>query len=882
MKTPRNIYLIDGNSYVYRAYHAIKDLTNSRGFPTNAVYGFTNMIMKLLKEKRPDAVVVAFDSPAPTERHLVYEEYKAQRPEMPGDLVMQIPYIRKVVNALRLKTYEIAGQEADDILATLALRASSEGIDVFIVTGDKDMLQVLSDNVRIYDPMKDRVYSREYVLKRFGLPPERIPELMALTGDPTDNIPGVRGIGEKTACEILKDTSLMDILDNPEVVKKERLRRMIAGNLNDVRLSLSLATVEKEVPLEFDPRECVLREPDYDELLRLFRELEFGSLLRMIPAKGVSTGCRVVTRQEELGGLLNGIKDRVFIKTVSDTGDADGPGVTGVALLYDHSPLYVPVQHRYIGAGDQLGGDVLLSSLVPVLTDSGVSKIGHDLKRDLRKFLFNGIAVSGELRDAMIASYLLNPNKQIHSLEEMSLEYLSLRKEGLKEFLGRRRTLSECTIEETSEFFCGELMLIEDMEKLLFRRLSEEGLRELYFELEMPLIRVLAEMETTGVKVDAVRLKEISRELESDLSELRRSIYGLAGEEFNINSPKQLSRILFEKLGLPHRKKTKTGYSTDMGVLEELAGEHELPREILNWRSLNKLKTTYVDVLPGLINPVTGRIHTTFNQAVTATGRLSSSVPNLQNIPVRGRWGRRIRETFVAEEGFSLLSADYSQIELRILAHLSGDERLMEAFRMGMDVHTSTAMEIYGVPEKGVTSDMRRVAKTVNFGVVYGISSFGLSGAVGSSHEDAGRYIEQYFEKYRGVREYFDRIIDEAKKLGYVRTLFGRKREIPELGNPNKQKQALGERLAMNTPIQGSAADIIKRAMIGISGRLKEGSVESRMILQVHDELLFEVKVDELEVVREIVREGMEAAAELSVPLRVDIGVADNWADAHG
>ncbi|NOZ24472.1 MAG: DNA polymerase I [Nitrospirae bacterium] len=877
MEGPANIYLIDGNSYVYRAYHAIRGLSNSRGFPTNAIYGFINTLLKIIREKEPDALVVSFDSPLPTDRHRVYEEYKAQRPPAPDDLVLQMPYIKKIIEAFGIVICEVPGYEADDVLATLAVKAASQGIDAYIVSGDKDMLQVLDGHIWIYDPVKDRVISRADVLERFGVPPERIPEIMALTGDTADNIPGVKGIGEKTACEILREHTIEEILDRPELIKRERLRRLVAENRESIIVSLTLARVDREVPVEIDVRGCMRREPDWQELLRIFSELEFGTFLKLIPPQPVSGEYETVLESGRLERLLNEIRG-LFAFDVAFSGKTSGRAVlVGIAFSPEKGKgYYVPVSHR-----DGPEVSAALDAFRAVYENGSISKAGHDLKGQILVLRKSGIDVRGDLYDTMVASYLLNPNRQGHDLQEVVLEHLSLRIRTLKEVLGKRSSLADVPVDEAAGFSASNAAVVLELEDVLFRKLKDDGLEKVYSEIEMPLIKVLADMEETGIKVDTSLLQELSKELERELAALQTRIYFLAGEEFNINSPKQLSSVLFDSLGLRPRRKTKTGYSTEVGVLEELALEHELPGEILNWRTLSKLKSTYVDVLPRLVNPETGRIHTSFNQTVTATGRLSSSDPNLQNIPVRGEWGTRIRKAFVAEEGFVLLSADYSQIELRILAHLSGDEGLIDAFRSGVDIHTRTAAELFGVSGDEVTHEMRRVAKTVNFGVVYGISAFGLSGAIGSTREDARVYIEQYFEKHPGVRRYVKQVVEDAARVGHVRTLFGRKREIPELRSRNAQKRALGERLAMNTPIQGTAADIIKKAMVNISSRLKTGGLRSRMLLQVHDELVLEVKEEELEPATDLVRHEMENAADLSVPMRVEIGCGRNWAEAH-
>ncbi|NOY64987.1 MAG: DNA polymerase I [Nitrospirae bacterium] len=877
--TLKNIFLIDGNSFIYRAYHAIKELSNSQGLPTNAIYGFTNMLLKIIKEKAPDGILIAFDSPAPTERHRIYEEYKAQRPETPGDLIVQIPYIRNLVKALRIKTMEIEGCEADDILATLASEAAAEGIEVFIVTGDKDMLQILNDKVKIYDPMKNRVISKDDVIKRFGIPPERIPEMMALTGDTIDNIPGVKGIGEKIASELLQNHSLEELLENPEVIEKKRIRDLIKNNIETIRMSLDLARIRSDIPIELDYEECRTKEPDWDELLEIFRSLEFGSLVKMIPPRSMDVPVRVINNLEDIRSFKKRVEESIVINSYlvnpvqhEPVGIGLGSISEDVWFLYSGSNNHDKKEHTI---------ETIISELRDIFESSDIAKISHDIKKEYIILKRHGINMKGMVYDTMIASYLLNPNKSSHSLNETTLDYLYFRKRDIDDLTSNKRTIYDIDRDDLMDIARTDIAVIKKLKKELFMRLKSEGLFDIYRDIEMPLIDVLASMELTGIKVDIKKLHELSKQLQRQLIELQRMIYDLAQEEFNINSPQQLSRILFEKLGLKPRKKTKTGYSTEVKVLEELSMEHELPSLILQWRTLTKLKSTYIDALPRLINRRTGRIHTTFNQAVTSTGRLSSSDPNLQNIPIRGELGRLIRAAFVADEGYYLLSADYSQIELRILAHLSGDQGLIDAFKRGEDIHTRTASELFGVSERDVTAEMRRVAKTVNFGIVYGISAYGLSESIGTSVEEAQSYIERYFNTHEGVRHYIERIIEMAKKHGYVKTLFGRKRAIPELNAASVHQRNLGERLAMNTPVQGTAADIIKLAMISIHRRIRERNLKSRLILQVHDELLLEVKENELDEIKDIVKEEMEGVIRLDVPLTVEIGFGKDWAEAH-
>ncbi|MBI4684289.1 MAG: DNA polymerase I [Nitrospirae bacterium] len=879
-----NLYLIDGNSYVYRAFYAIKGLTNSKGFPTNAIYGFTNTLLKIIREKKPDAVVVSFDTPAPTERHRIFEDYKAHRPETPNDLLKQLPHVREVIKAFNIKIFEVPGYEADDLIGTIAKRAAKEGVDVFIVTADKDMLQLVDENIKIYDPVKDRILDEKYVEEKFGVGPERVTEVMALTGDAVDNIPGIKGIGEKTARELLTTfKSLDEVLSHPEKIGKEKLRTLITENADIARLSQKLAEIDISVPIDVDIKEFGLREPDWLQLLGLFKEFEFSRLMKMIPS-GIPTERKyeAIFSIEQLKKIVSSIKNE-FAFDIEATGKEPLiDSIVGLSISPETGTgYYVPLCHLYLGVPKQIDKEEALKLLTPVLESADISKTGHNLKYDTMMFRQEGIHTKGILYDTMIAAYLLNPNKPNHSLEEVAFEYLSYRKKTFAEVLNKKKSFADVAVEEATCYSGEDAALALELKEVLFPKLKEFNLERLYFDIEMPLISVLSDMEEAGVKIDVDRLNDLSKELARDLDSIQRRIYFLSGEEFNINSPRQLAKVLFHSLGMKPGKKTKTGFSTEVSVLEELALSHELPHEILNWRSLNKLKTTYADVLPALINPKTGRVHTSFNQAATATGRLSSSDPNLQNIPIKGDWGRRIREAFIAEKGNVLISADYSQIELRILAHLSNDEVLIEAFRKGIDVHTKTASEIFGVPTDKVTPEMRRTAKTVNFGVIYGISPFGLSETLSISKDEAKSYIEKYFERHSGVKKYMESVFEEVRQSGYATTLYGRQRPIPELKNQNTNIRSQGERLAINTPIQGTAADIIKAAMIQIWKRLKEEHLNTKMTLQVHDELLFEAPESELGMAKEIIREGMEGIIKLEVPLKIDIGYGINWAEAH-
>jgi DNA polymerase-1 len=879
-----NLYLIDGNSYVYRAFYAIKGLTNSNGFPTNAIYGFATTLLKIIREKKPDGVAVFFDTPELTERHRIFKEYKAQRPETPGELVRQLPHIREMITAFNISIFEMPGYEADDLIGTIAKEAAKKKSNVFIVTADKDMLQLVDDNIKIYDPVKDRVLDEEYVKEKFGLDPERVPEFMALTGDAADNIPGIKGIGEKTAKELLTAFKGLDeLLAHPEMIKKERLRSLVSENSDIARLSKKLATIDTSVPIDFNLKEFRLKEPDWLRLLSLFSEFEFTSLKKLVPAVIVSEkNYEAVLSTDKLKEIVSAIRNE-FAFDIEATGkNPMTDSIVGFSVSAEkETGYYVPLRHSYLGVPEQIGMKETMAVVAPIFENPDIAKVGHNLKYDTMMLKQEGVVTKGRLYDTMLASHLINPNKPNHSLEDVAFEHLSRRKKTFAEVLNKKKSFADVFVGEATKYSAEDALLAYELKDILFEKLKEAGLEGVYFDIEAPLIPVLSDMEEAGVKIDVDKLNDISKELARELDSTQRRIFFLSGEEFNINSPKQLAKVLFHSLGLKPGKKTKTGFSTDVSVLEELAVSHELPREILNWRSLNKLKTTYVDALPVLINPKTGRVHTSFNQTATATGRLSSSDPNMQNIPIKGEWGKRIRETFIADKGNLLLSADYSQVELRILAHLSKDEVLVDAFSKGIDVHAKTASEIFGVTVDKITDEMRRTAKTVNFGVIYGMSPFGLSEALSIPHEEAKKYIEKYFERHPGVKRYIEGALSEVRQKGYTVTLAGRRRPIPEIRSQNSNARAQAERLVVNSPIQGSAADIIKIAMINFRKKLREEHLTTRMILQVHDELLFEAPESELNRVRDMIKREMEGAVKLMVPLKVDIGHGRNWAEAH-
>lgn len=885
----KSFYIIDGNSYIYRAFYAIRGLSNSSGLPTNAVFGFANMLMKVIKEKVPDLLAIVFDPKGPTRRHLEFKEYKAHRPPMPRDLVPQVPYIHRLVEAFRIPVYVVEGQEADDVIATLACKAEADGLDVTIVTGDKDILQLAGNRIRVYDTLKEKIYGPEEVKERFGVPPERVIEVMGLMGDSTDNIPGVPGIGEKTAKELASQYGTIEnLLAHVQEIKKPRLRESLLENAHLARMSRDLALLRSDVPLDMDYEKLALKPPDNIVLLALLKELEFTTLLKYAaPEPGEAGKYRTVLDEAAFNEMLQELSSAEEISFDTETTSLDPMRAELVGMSFSVQPQhgwYLPLGHDYIGVPRQLSRDYALPRLKPVLEDPRIKKIGQNVKYDLLVLRRCGIAVQGVAFDTMIASYLLNPGKPSHSLDSIALEYLNYKTMTYEEVTGTGKKqigFSEVDVDIAARYSGEDADIALRLKHKLAPLLLEHDLDRLFREIEMPLMSVLAEMERVGVKIDAGFLGAMSVKLAAEIAALERDIYELAGAEFNINSPKQLADVLFGKLGLTPVKRTKTGFSTNVDVLEELARVHPLPAEILKYRTLAKLKSTYIDALPLMINPETGRLHTSLNQTVTATGRLSSSEPNLQNIPIRTEVGREIRRAFIADPGSSLLSADYSQIELRVLAHLSGDPALIRTFQDDEDVHTRTASEVFGLPPEEITSEMRRKAKAVNFGIIYGISAFGLAQDIGVSNTEAKRYIESYFARYPRVREFLDRTIDDAKKKGYVTTLFGRRRFIPEIASSTAAVRSFGERTAVNTPIQGTAADLIKLAMIRIQARLGKEGLKSAMILQVHDELVFEAPDIELEPLKRLVREEMEGVIALSIPIKVDMGAGKNWDEAH-
>jgi DNA polymerase-1 len=886
----RALYLIDGSNNLYRAFHAIRELRNSRGLPTNAIYGFIGMLRKLLKDFQPRFLAVLFDTPDPTFRHEQYADYKSHRPPTPDDIVVQLPYVKRVLQALRIPTYELPGWEADDLIGTLAKRARDAGMQAVIVATDKDLLQLVGEGISYYHPPRDAFYDATDVERVFGVRPEQVPDVLALWGDLTDNIPGVPGIGDKGAKDLIRRFGNLEaLLAGAEQVENRRYREPLLAHQEQARLGKELATVRCDAPLEVAVESLGLTEPDVTAARELYTELEFGGFLKELPqaATVVTAETAVVVSDDQMKGAVRGLAGagEVGFAILRDAADPMRAGIVGVAAARAEGPAaYFPVAHRGLSAPPECPPQRVLEALAPIVADGAARLVGHDVKADL--ILMRRCGASGPrfAFDTMIASYLLNPERRGHDLEIVARELAGFEVPTWPHLLGegaRAVPVADSEVVRVAETAGGRAAAVARLVPLLRRALEEDGLLPLLDDLELPLLEVLAEMEMTGVRIDVPFLRALSAEWDGMLRALTAQIHALAGREFNINSPRQLGEILFETLKLaPGRKTLKTGaWSTDSEVLEQLAERHELPKRLLEYRAIQKLKSTYVDALPALVLERTGRVHTSFNQAVAATGRLSSSDPNLQNIPIRTEQGRQIRRAFITDPGWILLSADYSQIELRILAHLSGDPGLLEAFQSGEDVHRRTAAILFGVMPGLVTSDMRRRAKAVNFGILYGMGPQRLARDQGVSVRQAEQFIAEYFARFPKVKAHIDRSIASAEGEGRVRTLLGRVRYFPEIrgGDRNARQQAI--RAAVNTAIQGTAADLIKKAMVVLARRLRDQRRRARMILQVHDELVLEAPAEEADEAAALVREVMEGAHPLAVPLVAEVRRGPNWLD---
>ena len=887
----KKVILIDGNSLLYRAFFALPHFSTLANQPTNAVYGLTMMLLRLVQDEKPDIILVAFDAPVKTFRHTEFEDYKAHRKPTPDELSSQGPFARKMVEAFHIPVLEVPGFEADDVIGTWAEKASAESYDVLIVTGDLDELQLIGEKVRVMKTVKGVTetitFDETSVQEHYGFRPEQVPDYKALVGDTSDNIPGVPGIGPKTAVKLLEQYGTIEnLLDHAGEVQPVRFQEILAANAGQAVLSKRLATIVRDVPIDVDFERCRFKGPDLPSVREMFRELGFTSLLKRLPEAEVQAGLfaepeaaketvpapsvTIIGSKSELDDLMSKAQAAKGISLRAHGTSARGVDAepVGMAISLGEGEAY------YMPFGLITG--IRFEDLSPIFT-SETAKYAHNIKYEIELAQRYGFELKGPLFDVLIAAYVVNPTRGAHTLESIALDYLCIELPVIDKKGAVSGSRGESSIEE---MFAAEVDAISRLAPLLAEKLDEDGLGPVMADIESPLISILADMELTGVALDTKWLNQLSKRLEERIYLLEKEIYELATMEFNIGSTRQLQFVLFEKLGLQAGKKTKTGYSTDADTLAQLASSHEIVAKILEYRELAKLKSTYADSLPKLINPRTGRIHTTLNQAVTATGRLSSSDPNLQNIPIKSEIGREIRRAFIPCPGNLLISADYSQIELRILAHVSHDPELVRAFQEDEDIHVKTATKLFGVPAEEVNSDMRRQAKTVNFAVIYGMSDYGLSRELNIPTGVAKAYIESYFSEYPGVKEYASQTLNNARQTGYVESLLGRRRYMPEIHSPNRTFREFAERAAVNMPIQGTAADIVKLAMIVIYHRLRTESFQTKLVLQVHDELVFDAPESEVSAVIPIITLAMENAYKLAVPLKVDVKVGGDWSTA--
>ena len=927
---PNPLVLVDGSSYLYRAFHAFPPLTNSAGEPTGAMYGVLNMLKSLISQVQPSHIAVVFDAKGKTFRDEMFEQYKSHRPPMPDDLRKQIQPLHDIIRALGIPLLVIEGVEADDVIGTLAVAASKANQKVLISTGDKDMAQLVDDNIMLINTMNNTLLDREAVIEKYGIPPELIIDYLALMGDSADNIPGVAGVGEKTALGLLQGIgSMAEIYANLDKVAElpirgaKKLGDKLLAEKEMADLSYRLATIKTDVALDITPEQLTLGASNNDQLTEYFGRYEFKRWLNevMNGADSITNNNEQPTKinhyqatpalsqdnseealpaiqidrsryetlltEADLNRWVEKLKQaKLFaLDTETDNLDYMAANLVGISFALENGEAaYLPLQLDYLGASKTLEKTTALALLKPVLENPAIQKVGQNFKYDLTIFARNSIDVQGVAFDTMLESYVLNSTGR-HNMDDLAKRYLGHQTISFEEIAGKGKnqlTFNQIPLEKATEYAAEDADVTMKLQQVLWEKLSKEPtLEKLFKEMELPLLGVLSRMERRGVLIDSDALFLQSNEIANRLSELEEQAYVLAGQPFNLASTKQLQEILFDKLGLPVIQKTPKGApSTNEEVLEELAFSHELPKVLVEHRGLSKLKSTYTDKLPQMVNPQTGRVHTSYHQAVTATGRLSSSDPNLQNIPIRNEEGRRIRQAFIAREGFTIVAADYSQIELRIMAHLSQDQGLINAFTQGKDIHRSTAAEIFGVALDEVTPEQRRNAKAINFGLIYGMSAFGLSRQLGIGRADAQSYMDLYFKRYPGVQTFMHDIREKAKAQGYVETLFGRRLYLPDINSSNGMRRKAAERVAINAPMQGTAADIIKRAMIQLDQKL-QNDPDIAMIMQVHDELVFEVRSEKVAFYSELIKTHMESAADLVVPLIVDVGQGTNWDEAH-
>ncbi len=885
----KRLMIIDGSSLLHRAFYALPLLTTKDGVYTNGIYGFLTMLYKVQEDRNPDYICVAFDKKGPTFRHEEYDKYKAHRQSTPSELVQQFPIIREILDAMKIQHLELTGFEADDIAGTLAKIGEENSLEVILVTGDKDYLQLATDNTKVLITRKGitelEEFDRNIIIEKYGITPEQLIELKGLMGYQSDNIPGVPGIGEKTGLKLLKEYGTIEnIYENIESISGKKLKENLIENRHLAFLSKKLGEIMTAVPMDLNLEELKIEEPDWETLKKLYRELEFNSLLGKLSDSSLSN------EEESNSSFEYNIIDELhyneLIHNIKKEGKfgfkfivSDNNYIEDTILAFGIKMGSTPTNIIYLKGNEKNFVDCFKS----VFEDNTIEKIGHNLKPDIVILSRLGIKVENITFDSMIAQYLINPAQSSYSINEISKEYLNVNGVDEETLLGKgkgKRSFNDLSEEEIGNYLSFTLDTILKIESRMKEIIKEQEMLDLYYNVELPLVEVLGSMEYHGFKIDVDELKKLGKEYDEEINSLTTEIYTLADMEFNINSPKQLGEILFDKLSLPVIKKTKTGYSTDAEVLDKLKDQHPIIEKILRYRQIVKLKSTYIDGLLNLINKDTNRVHSSFNQTITTTGRISSTEPNLQNIPIRTDDGRKIRKAFIAENSdYVLVDADYSQIELRVLAHISEDSKLIEAFINNEDIHRKTASEVFNVPKEEVNSIMRSRAKAVNFGIVYGISDYGLSRDLNISRKEAKEYIDNYLKNYRMVKEYMENIVEEGKEKGYVETILHRRRYIPELKAKNFNIKSFGERIAMNTPIQGSAADIIKMAMVKVYNELKIRNLKSRLILQIHDELIIETEKDEIEEVKDIMKNIMENSIKLNVPLIIDLEVGDSWYD---
>ncbi|HEC15125.1 MAG TPA: DNA polymerase I [Sedimenticola sp.] len=897
MNAETPLVLVDGSSYLFRAYHALPPLTNSRGDPTGAVVGVVNMLRKLIEDYRPARIAVVFDAPGGSFRNEIYHQYKAHRPPMPDDLRVQIEPLHEIIRAMGLPLLIVPGVEADDVIGTLAARAAEQGMPTIVSTGDKDLAQLVNDRISLINTMTGSRLDREAVIEKFGVPPERIVDYLALIGDSVDNIPGVPKCGPKTAAKWLQTYGSLDgVMAHADEIKG-KVGENLRNSLEQLPLARELTTIRRDLDLDRGPEDLKPAAPDKERLRELYSRIESSRLLATLDDQEEKAGAveamerryEIILAQADFDRWMEKLEQAGLFAFDTETTGLDYMQAELVGLSFAVTPgeaAYVPLAHDYAGAPPQLDRDAVLARMRPLLEDPGRPKVGQNLKYDMSVLARYGIELEGIAYDTMLESYVLDSTASRHDMDSLAKKYLGLATTRYEDVAGkgaRQIGFNQVALEQAGPYAAEDADITLRLHRTIWPRLeSERSLTKLFRDIEMPLVPVLSRMERTGVRIDTAMLKAHSRQLAERLHELERRAYEIAGQPFNLGSPKQIGEIFFDRLKLPVIAKTPKGApSTAEAVLAELAEDYPLPRLILEHRGLSKLKSTYTDKLPRQVNPRTGRVHTSYHQAVTATGRLSSSDPNLQNIPVRNEEGRRIRQAFIPETGWCMLAADYSQIELRIMAHLSGDEGLLKAFATGQDIHRATAAEVFGVAPEEVSGEQRRSAKAINFGLIYGMSAFGLAKQLGIERQAAQSYVDLYFRRYPGVQRFMDRIREQAREKGYVETVFGRRLHLPEINARNGQRRAAAERTAINAPMQGTAADIIKRAMLTLDAWIRSERPAVRMIMQVHDELVFEVREDQLGAAEERIRHFMETAADLTVPLVVDVGVGDNWDEAH-